>query len=170
MNILQFPLRLNVGFISHKSVGYSRNFPIEYQQLHLRPDLDLDAIKGDTHISRAQQGLLVEVILQASISAHCGRCLQPFQLDITAKFTEIYSFKKYKTKDVEFILSDDGHIDLEPLVREHVFLGHPINPICKPDCKGLCSVCGNNLNENDCAHDAPDIDPRLAKLKDLLDK
>jgi uncharacterized protein len=46
----------------------------------------------------------------------------------------------------------------------------PINPVCKEDCKGLCSVCGNNLNSEPCDHELDSIDPRMAVLKSLLDK
>ena len=50
------------------------------------------------------------------------------------------------------ILPEDGHIDLEPLIREYLTLEIPIQPLCKPDCKGLCVECGENLNERLCEH------------------
>jgi uncharacterized protein len=63
----------------------------------------------------------------------------------------------------------DGNIDLTPLIREHMILAMPITPICKPDCKGLCSECGTDLNTDPCGHVPDKIDPRLAILKSLLD-
>jgi len=53
-------------------------------------------------------------------------------------------------------------------VREYMLLEVPLNPLCKPDCKGLCPICGGNLNEEVCNHDAEVLDPRLAALKMLL--
>jgi uncharacterized protein len=46
----------------------------------------------------------------------------------------------------------------------------PISPICRPDCLGLCPVCGESLNENTHHHEEEFIDPRLEGLKKLLDE
>ena len=65
------------------------------------------------------------------------------------------------------LVPEDGQIDLEPLLREYALLEFPISPVCKPDCKGLCPVCGENLNRTDCGH-RPETDSPFAVLKDLL--
>jgi uncharacterized protein len=59
---------------------------------------------------------------------------------------------------------------LEPLVREEMLLAIPINPICRADCKGLCPICGGNLNETLCSHEGEEVDPRLSILKTWLNK
>jgi uncharacterized protein len=56
------------------------------------------------------------------------------------------------------------------LFREYILLEIPISPLCRPDCKGLCPICGNNLNEDTCHHEEEAGDPRLASLKALLNK
>ena len=58
-------------------------------------------------------------------------------------------------------------IDVEPLVRERLLLAVPYAPLCKPDCLGLCSKCGANLNNSECGCDRKVVDPRLASLKDI---
>ncbi len=59
-------------------------------------------------------------------------------------------------------------IDLDPVVREQVLLALPLSVVCRDDCKGLCSECGQDLNEQDCGHGkVKGIDVRLAKLKDI---
>jgi uncharacterized protein len=45
------------------------------------------------------------------------------------------------------VVPEDGNIDLEPIVYEYLLLEIPINPVCREDCKGLCDICGENLNE-----------------------
>ena len=62
-------------------------------------------------------------------------------------------------------LTDHHELDLETAVREAILLAEPIAPLCRPDCPGLCLVCGERLDEG--AHDHPtdDIDPRLEALK-----
>lgn len=59
-------------------------------------------------------------------------------------------------------------IDLDPVVREQVMLALPVSVLCRDDCKGLCSTCGQDLNEKDCGHGkVKEVDVRLAKLKDI---
>jgi uncharacterized protein len=59
-------------------------------------------------------------------------------------------------------------IDLDPVVREQVLLALPVSVVCGDDCKGLCSTCGQDLNEQDCGHGkVKEVDVRLAKLKDI---
>jgi uncharacterized protein len=63
---------------------------------------------------------------------------------------------------------DGKTIDLDPIVREQVLLALPVAVLCREDCKGLCTVCGQDLNEQDCGHAGKkDVDVRLAKLKDI---
>src|SRR5206468_3309557 len=58
-------------------------------------------------------------------------------------------------------------IDLRPALREQILLSIPPSPLCKEDCKGLCPVCGKDLNEGDCGHDKTAPDPRWAALKNI---
>ncbi|NCP16799.1 DUF177 domain-containing protein, partial [bacterium] len=70
--------------------------------------------------------------------------------------------------DSGLILPEDGYIDLEPLMREYALLEVPISPVCKPDCKGLCPVCGEDLNLVNCGHQAGGSESPFAALKPLL--
>jgi uncharacterized protein len=65
------------------------------------------------------------------------------------------------------LVPDEGQINLEPLMREYALLEFPISPVCKPDCKGLCPVCGENLNQTDCVH-RPEPESPFSALKVLL--
>ena len=72
--------------------------------------------------------------------------------------------------DLEQLLPADGSIDLTPIIRDYAILDIPISQVCKLDCKGLCPICGANLNEEDCGHRQESVDPRLAGLKEMLEK
>jgi len=61
-------------------------------------------------------------------------------------------FAQRSQDDLDMIIPDDGYIDLGVIFREYLLLEIPINAVCKPDCKGLCPECGQNLNENMCKH------------------
>ena len=58
-------------------------------------------------------------------------------------------------------------LDLHEGVRQYILMSEPAKPLCRPDCKGLCPECGNNLNQTTCSCDRTPIDPRLAALKDI---
>lgn len=164
------PLRLNVGFIVHLTIGSSRDFQIVSDKIHLPPDLDLANLNGIARVTRTPQGLLVQVKMHATVLSECVRCLTGFYQSLDIDFTELFAFNLRSVTDSGLLLPEDGHIDLTPLVREYMLLEVPISPLCGPDCKGLCPVCGENLNESNCDHDSEGGDPRLAILKSLLDK
>ena len=64
--------------------------------------------------------------------------------------------------------SIDGKvIDLEPIIREHLLLALPMSAVCREDCSGLCTNCGQNLNEKQCGCETKFVDPRLAALKNI---
>ncbi|MBN1535886.1 MAG: DUF177 domain-containing protein [Anaerolineales bacterium] len=164
------PLRLNVGFIVNLSVGDSREFIFDVPALHLDSDFTFMDLSGVARITRTAQGLLVQVKLSALAECDCVRCLTPFSQSLKTEFTELYAFSRDSMTDSGLILPEDAHIDFAPIIREYMLLEVPMSPLCRPDCKGLCPICGENLNETKCNHEEDTIDPRLAILKSLLDK
>ena len=164
------PFRLNVGFIIHQNIGFSREFLFDIPQVHLPPDLDLKDLNGAVRITRTPQGLPIQVKMHAIVNTQCVRCLAEFQQPLDIDFTEMYAFSQKSVTDAELLVPEDGHIDLGELVREYMLIEVPINPLCTPNCKGLCPVCGENPNISHCDHSADEVDSRLAVLKSLLEK
>jgi len=146
------PLRLNVGFLVSQPIGSSRDFHFEFPQLHLQPDLDLNNFSGIARIGRTPQGLLVQARFRAKITSQCVRCLAEFLQPLQISFNELYAFSQRTVSESGLIYPEDGNINLGPLVREYMLLEVPINPLCKPDCKGLCIICGEDLNVTTCEH------------------
>jgi len=163
-------LRLNVGFLINQSVGSSRDFVFDNPRLHLDPDLDLNGLAGTAKFTRTAQGLLAQVKMDATLQTECVRCLTAFLQPLKIDFAELFAFSPNSITDAELLLPENAQINLGPLVREYMLLEVPISPLCRLDCKGLCPVCGENLNETTCHHDDDAVDPRLSILKSLLDK
>jgi uncharacterized protein len=163
-------LRLNVGFIIHQTVGYYRDFPFECEKIHLAPDLDLEQLSGNAKVTRAAQGLLVQVRMKANTMAQCVRCLDDFSQPLEIEFTELYAFSPNSATDSGLLVPEIGKIDLEPLIREEMLLAVPISPLCSPDCQGICPVCGGNRNHVPCQHEEEISDPRLDILRNLLEE
>ena len=164
------PFRLNVGFIVHEEVGYKHEFPFEFEQIQISDDLDLRHFEGVATIGRTPQGLIVQADFSAETTLECVRCLNEFDYSLDWNLTELYAFTKKSVSESDLLLPEDAHIDLQPLIREYALLEVPINPICKPTCKGLCSVCGEDLNQIDCGHKDLMNDSPFSALKDLLEE
>jgi uncharacterized protein len=150
----QHPLRLNVGFLINQPIGTSRDFEFSSPTIHLSPDLDLSNFAGVARIGKTPQGLLVQAKFRGDIQMECVRCLEPANQNLKADFSELFAFSSREMTDSGLILPEDGHIDLEPLVRDYMIIEVPIQPLCKSDCKGLCPICGENLNLTTCEHQA----------------
>ena len=163
------PLRLNVGFIINAPIGYSRDFEFELPRLQAGEDLTLVDFNGLAKIGRTPQGLIVQGNFGGSVTLECVRCLSEYQQPLQWEFTELFAFNRKSVTESGLLVPEDAQIDLQPLVREFALLEFPLKPLCKPECKGLCMVCGENLNEHDCGH-RPDEDSPFAALKQLLDK
>lgn len=170
MNNPRRPFRLNVGFIVHEEVGYKHEFPFEFEKIQISDDLVLRNFEGLVTIGRTPQGLIVQGDFSAETTLECGRCLIDFDHELNWDFTELYAFNKKSVSESDLLVPEDQQIDLQPLIREYALLEIPINPICKPGCKGLCSVCGENLNEIDCGHKDFSEESPFSGLKDLLDE
>ncbi len=169
MNPYRQLFRLNVGFVAHEVVGYSREFLFDIPEVQIE-DLLLRDIEGTALVSRTPQGLLFQVTLEAHTPAVCVRCLEPFEQALRVEFTELYAFSARHVTESGLLLPESGLVDLGPLVREYMWLEFPIQPVCRPDCKGLCPICGANQNHVTCHHEVEDLDPRLAVLKALLNE
>jgi uncharacterized protein len=146
-------LRINIGILLNQIVGYSRDFHFEFPEINLPPELVVKDFKGLARINRTPQGLLVNGEFTANIDLDCVRCLETYLHPLRAIFDELYAFSEKTATDSGLILPTDGYIDLQPLVREYLLIEIPIRPLCKPDCLGLCTVCGANKNHSVCSHE-----------------
>lgn len=162
------PFRINVGFIVHEEVGYSHRIPLESEKAVLGDDLDLFKFEGMIVIDRTPQGLVVQGKFSGETSLECVRCLKEFRHTLHGEWTELYAFSQKSVSESGLLMPEDGHIDFAPVLREYALLEVPIKALCKPDCKGLCIECGQDLNVKDCGHSQHEDDSPFSILKDKL--
>ena len=146
------PLRINVGFIINQSVGTFRMLSFETERLQLDAESVFENFQGSVKVNRVVQGVLIQGDFQADVQVECVRCLEGFLQPLHAGFDELYAFKEEDADESVQLLSETAFIDLGPVVQEYLLLEMPISPQCKVDCKGLCDVCGVNLNLSTCEH------------------
>ena len=139
-----------------------------------------EGIDYDLVLTNAGEGILATGMLRAHVVGTCDRCLDPAEFDVDGEVDEYYLFEQPAEgelgddeDEMDFsLVSADGSIDLEEALNSALLMETPFVVLCKPDCKGLCPVCGANLNHEDCGHAAQIEEERLAsspfaKLRDL---
>ncbi|MGD2103884.1 MAG: DUF177 domain-containing protein [Anaerolineae bacterium] len=169
MHLLQsIMLTLNVSTLLKAPLGKSLTLDIDTGPKVL-DELEVDYLRGSVQVLRVEKGLFVEGTVESQLRLECVRCLEPFAFPVTLELAELFRMPGAETTpDTVYALSEDGEIDLAPLVREHAWLAIPMKHLCDPECKGLCFHCGVNLNTESCQCEDIHVDPRLAPLKELL--
>jgi uncharacterized protein len=114
----------------------------------------IDTMKVELNLTKdAQTAVIVEGRMDGNVKMTCGRCLVDFIAPVTVGFAVIYKDKSSMTdddRDSGVYEYENNEIDLYPYLRETMILELPVKPVCSDDCKGLCPVCGRNLNEETC--------------------
>lgn len=108
----------------------------------------------------------VEGLVQTSVAVACDRCLCPVEVTINCKLEENYAKPGENDEEVENFSGET--IDLLPAVLKVISLSLPMKVVCSDDCKGLCPVCGKDLNDGACGCDTSYIDPRFESLRTLF--
>lgn len=152
MSSSHHPLRVNVGFLINQAIGTHREISFDVSDVHLDEELEFQHLTGTIRFSRATQGILMQCHFETETEMQCVRCLKDYNQLLQTDFDELYSFPNYPPGESGLILPDSGNIDLRPLLREYLLLEFPSKPLCKPDCLGLCQVCGADLNRTICVH------------------
>ncbi|EAX48719.1 protein of unknown function DUF177 [Thermosinus carboxydivorans Nor1] len=119
----------------------------------------------------ANNGQFLEVTgsIKAKVRCECNRCLKSFTMAMEIPFTERY-FTPGFLPDEDAASYEGNEIDVTGLLRENLLLAEPLKPLCSESCRGLCPVCGTDLNETECFCEKGSVDPRLAVLQQLLKK
>jgi uncharacterized protein len=127
--------------------------------------------------SRSGQQVRLRGRITARAEVDCDRCLKSVDVPVEADFDVTYvpatdygagpEAAELQEDDLGLSVFDGESIDVDELVREQVLLTLPTRALCGEDCKGLCPVCGEDRNQEACACQPTEVDPRWAALKDL---
>jgi uncharacterized protein len=121
-------------------------------------------VELDLRLESAVEGVLVTGTAMVELRGECVRCLIPVEDRIEVDLQELFVYPGSEAGDDEASRLEGDLLDLEPVLRDAVVLDLPFQPLCRPDCAGLCPQCGANLNaELDHEHRA-DNDPRWDEL------
>ncbi len=111
----------------------------------------------------------IDALASMVMSVCCDRCAKPVDYPFEAEVSHTLVASLNDEDNDDFILVEDvKNFDVDALVTDDIFLSLPSKFLCSEDCRGLCPVCGADLNEGQCSC-KKEIDPRLAALTQLLD-
>jgi len=124
------------------------------------------AIDIELRLEAVMDGVLATGTASAQATGECVRCLEELHEEFVVDFQELYLYAE--PGEDELALEDDL-LDLEPVLRDAVVLALPLNPVCDPDCPGLCPECGARLADDPDHTHGEAIDPRWAALSQMTD-
>jgi len=159
----------NVSQLLREEVGASRRYDIEPEE---------NVHHGRIELIRTPGGILVRCTARVELEAECSRCLAPFGYLADVAFEEVYAQqvepatgRKLPLEDPDsFLIGTDHTIDISEAVRQYGQMAAEMQPLCRPDCPGICPVCGTDLGIANCQCDRTPIDPRWQSLVALKRK
>ncbi|MFF0487510.1 YceD family protein [Nocardia sp. NPDC003482] len=125
-------------------------------------------IEMDLVLQAVSEGVLVTGTVTAPVEGECSRCLEAFSDEIELHLTELFAYPdsatEQTTEEDEVYRLVDDKIDLEPVIVDAVGIELPLQPLCEPDCAGLCPECGVRMAIAGSDHSHEILDPRWAGL------
>ena len=161
-------MRINIIDIPEEGLEQEFDLPITINDNEIP-----DTASARITLLKFGKKILVDGTVKVNVSLKCSRCLNdysfPVDLDFREEYTPADETEMGKSQELSGDEMDVGfyageEIDIAGIVREQVLLEVPMKPLCRNDCRGICSKCGADINEQACACKDDQIDPRLAPL------
>lgn len=133
-------------------------------------------VNGNAEISLTMTNIgigraLVEGRFDAALTIPCDRCLQDVEVPVAVSFAyQVVSPDREidASEEEEQNFMSGYELDSEALINNEILMNMPVKVLCREECRGICPVCGQNLNEGECGCDRFVPDPRMAAIKDIF--
>lgn len=171
-------MEYNVSHLLKSQVGTTREYDLDAgYTLPLDDEITATITGGHVRLDRTNVNILARGHVTATVTLICSRCLEPVRVPVSSDFTEQFAPSVDITSgralpepgnDLIFTISERHILDLGEAVRQNLVAALPIQPLCRPDCAGLCPVCGANRNAAACGCVVELEDHPFALLPQLL--
>ena len=121
-------------------------------------------------IARATSGDVFRLRFRTRLHGPCMRCLEDAVTEIAVDAREYHAAEERADEELVSGYVVDDRLDLSAWARDAIALALPEQIVCRPDCAGLCPLCGRNLNEEPHIHEEEAVDSRWAVLEELRDQ
>ena len=167
-------------------INLSDVFKEQGKVIHMTAPLEMDSVRimgmkyafaeksdVDFTLTNVEPGRAkVEGKARVSFVVPCDRCLNDVKVELElAPERYVVPVSDLDPEDEEIddlSFMEDYQLNVETLLYNEIMENWPAKILCREDCKGLCPVCGRNLNEGECGCDRFVPDPRLAGIQDLF--
>jgi uncharacterized protein len=127
-------------------------------------------VPADLTITRASTGTVFALSFRARLHGPCYRCLEDAVVELPISAREYQATNPGESDELQTPYVVDERLDLSAWARDALALALPDKILCKPDCAGLCPVCGRDLNVEPHVHEEAEGDPRWSALAELRDR
>ena len=121
-------------------------------------------------LTRLSSGLMLELALDVRLVGPCVRCLGDAGLDVSVDDRQYQASSPDGDEELRTPYLTDDRLDLSAWARDAIALALPDKILCRPDCAGLCPMCGSDLNREPHEHEESEVDERWSKLAELKDR
>jgi uncharacterized protein len=128
------------------------------------------AARAELTIGRATGGDVFTLCFDSRLHGPCMRCLEDAVVEIEVNAQEYHSGERGADEQLRSGYVVDDRLDLSVWARDAIALELPEQILCRPDCAGLCPVCGKNLNDEPHVHAEEITDPRWSALEEIRDR
>jgi uncharacterized protein len=137
-------LNLDVRDLLRAETGESAEFSAKLDPKEI-PDADLKVGTLEARLTKLPEGILARFRGDAALRLTCDRCLEEFDFPVSLEASEEFALKP---GEEQWPISREGHVDLAEPLRQTLVLAQPTQPLCRPDCPGLCTICGESLKDS----------------------
>jgi uncharacterized protein len=124
-------------------------------------------VPAELVVQRATSGDVYGLRFTARVAGPCMRCLGDASVEVAVDAREYSSSDPTADEELRSEYVRDGELDVGAWAHDQIALSLPEPILCRPDCAGLCPVCGKNLNDEPHEHEEDASDPRWAALEAL---
>ena len=168
-------MHLNVSQLMREPSGSTRYHPLADTVVSSEGGDEIKVV-ADVKLMRTLRGVWISVKAESDVRCTCARCLeeylQPIRItieeeallseDVTAGLID------FDEADEPPLIDENRELDLSDINDQYASIATPMQPICEGNCKGLCELCGTNLNEMQCECNTDLRDPRWDVLREVV--
>ena len=170
-------LVVNIANIPDEGLAFQAEVTATYLQLPPITEVEFSMplqVRG--WLTKVAEQVYFQGTVRGTLAVACSRCVDIIHRDFTAEMRVVYLPPSTRLQiegeegvdaeeELDLYMHDGTILDLRPPVYDNILLAFPVQPLCRPDCAGLCQVCGGNRNEVLCTCQETAGDPRFALLK-----
>jgi uncharacterized protein len=172
-------LMVSIARIPDEGLAFQAEVAATHLQLPPATEVELPTpVQVRGWLTKVAEQVYFQGTTRGTLAVPCSRCLDIIHSEFVAEMRVVYLPPSTRLQiegeegvdaedELDLYTHDGLTLDLRAPVHDHVLLAFPIQPLCRPDCAGLCQVCGGNRNEVPCVCQADEGDPRFALLKQL---